>query len=449
MTTGPGPYGVPPQQGWSQPTPAFPTQQGGTPPEPPRRKPRVGLVVLLTLSLLVALGATGGAVYLLERDPHPSVVWTTEPFQDPNKHSLGSVPIVSGTWFTGEAVVQTLPDGLIAYQPEDGRQLWGTALPDDAAITCAASPVTTRNVGIVAYGEKEECTNLAAFDLSSGEVLWKQPIKHGKEGDSAKVELARAGDSVVVNPDGDGKTVVRNVEDGKVAWQPARARGGCEGVGTYHGGERLFRTRACDDGESVRGATEVSQIDPKTGKAQWSTRIGKVESVLSTSPPTFEVHKDETSRLVTLDASGGKVRSDIESPLYYHHSAHVHDGTVYVSGAAEGSKGMLFAYRLSSGKELWRKTVGKSQQFYPLLDREGDRIVQYMDGIGMSPKLLEYDAKGREKVLVNYPEQVGEAAGTHFTPYLHDGQVYVDSGNKTKIFDHNEGNALIVLRMGE
>lgn len=461
---GPPPQQPPPAQQFAPPpappqqfAPVPPTGYAPTPPPPPPPpttapgKP-VGWTIALVLSLLVVLGTGGGTAYLLTQetpDPYADIAWTTEPYEPAGGFELDSTNILSGVWFTEDGIVQTLPDGIMSYDRADGAKLWGTALPEPGTIACAGSSDSTSNVGLVGYGDKESCTRLAAYDLGTGKVLWKAPIPK-KERLKESEPLARSGNVVVVQAGGLPKAL--RVDNGKPAWDPASHKtSSCEDSGTFAGGERMIRMRSCrDDGLYY----EVAQVDPLTGKAQWTAEFpeGRVGSVLSSHPLVVELDTDEGKQAVALDDKTGEIRSELTTDSYEFFKASEIDGkTLYLSGQTEGQEGVLAAYDLDSGEQLWEKqSDGKNRQF-PLWDERKNRVVVYDTGHEkLTPKLLALDKKGKQRVLVEYPDEVRRASGGEFAyPYLYDGQLFLDHGSTTNSSSDSIGAALLALRTEE
>ncbi|MEU6353443.1 PQQ-binding-like beta-propeller repeat protein [Streptomyces sp. NPDC047072] len=429
---------------------------GAPPPGGARKKP-VGMVILLVMAVLVLSGAGFGAWYLLVGSASNNVLWSVAAPKrdgDANDAILGAK--TRGTWFTDKAVVQTLTDGVKAYDLAGGKQLWATALPGDSSEACVAPENSSGNVGIVAYGEGKACDHLVAYDLDTGEELWNKDLKPGDSTSKEDVSVARAGDVVVVSA---GKvTLALKAADGSTAWNPGRFATEDCGTGRFTGGKALIRVRGCqvndfDDPDWGQNWDEVSLIDPATGEPRWTYHhkvpedsFGEIDGgdVISTSPIVLIRHGDDGDALFSLDDETGKVRSQFSpaKPAEYVTTGDSEGGPwseagvfgdTFVIGVSEAKeKGLLVAYDLDSGKQLWKTEPVEWRHFYPLPAAGGDRILAYMtnNDNDKGPELVELGAKdGALKTLVEYPSDVDKGMSVFARPYWNDDRLYVSEPN--------------------
>ncbi|WP_437015667.1 outer membrane protein assembly factor BamB family protein [Streptomyces sp. enrichment culture] len=416
------------------------------------------------MALLVLGGAGYGAWYMFVGSPSNNVLWSVP--VPKREGDLGAGPLKAetrGTWFTDEAVVHTLPDGIKAYDLDTGEQLWATALPGDSNQSCVAPENSSGDIGIVAYGENEACDHLAAYDLGSGKELWHRDLRPGDSTSKHDVSVARAGNVVVVNA---GKTVLAlNASDGTPAWDPKRfATDQCPS-GRFTGGKVLVRVRTCviDDagGEDFgRQWDEVSLIDPATGRARWTYRHDVPEDslggdlsnndVISTSPLVLLRKGQDGEALFALDEGTGKVRSEFSPamPAKYVQTQDAEGspwseagafGDTFVMGASEGNDGdVMVAYDLDSGKQLWKIEPVEFRRYYPLPAAGGDRILAYVTGNDndKGPELVEFGARdGAMTTVVEYPADIHRGMSVFATPYWHDDRLYVSAVNTQTTYD--------------
>ncbi|MGW0424069.1 outer membrane protein assembly factor BamB family protein [Streptomyces sp. NPDC003015] len=476
-------YGVP--QGYGHPQhPQHPGQQGyGFPPQPPQpygypgpggpggpggpaqpgnaRKKPVGMIVLLVMAVLVLGGAGFGAWYMLVGSASNNVLWSVAAKQRGEDVDAVLGAKTRGTWFTDKAVVQTLPNGVKAYDLDTGKQVWATALPGDSSEACVAPENSSGDIGIVAYGEGKACDHLVAYDLATGKELWNKDLRPGDTTSKDKVSVARAGEVVVVNAA--KVTLALKAADGTTAWDPKKfATQDCPS-GEFTGGKALIRVRGChisdfDDPDWGQNWDEVSLIDPSTGRAHWTYHhkvpkdsFGEIEGrdVISTSPVVLLRHGDDGDALFSLDDQTGKVRSRF-SPATPSEYVMTHDslggpwseagvfGDTFVIGVSgEKSKELLAAYDLDSGKQLWKTDAVEFRSFYPLPAAGGDRILAYKttNDNDKGPELVEFGAKdGSMKTVVEYPEDVRKGMSISARPYWHEDRLYVSEPNPSVVY---------------
>lgn len=472
-TPGYGPYG-PPQQ---------PPQGYGFPPQPPqpyghpmhggpvgplgapqagaaRRKP-VGMIVLLVMAVLVLSGAGYGAWYMLVGSASNNVLWSVAGKKNGDDTAAILGAKTRGTWFTDKAVIQTMPDGVKAYDLGSGKQLWATALPGDSSEACVAPENSAGDIGIVAYGEGKACDHVVAYDLDSGKVLWDKDLKPGDTTSKDQVSVARAGDVVVINAA--KVTLALKAADGTTAWDPKKfATEDCPS-GEFTGGKALIRVRGCqindfDDPDWGKNWDEVSLIDPATGRPRWTYHhkvpedsFGELEGrdVISTSPVVLLRHGDDGDALFSLDDETGKVRSQFSpaTPSEYVMTSDSRGGpwseagtfgnTFVISTSGRKSQNLLAAYDLDSGKQLWKTDSAEFRSFYPLPAAGGDRVLAYKSGHAgdKGPELVEFDAKdGTMKTVVEYPVDIRKGMSVSARPYWHDNRLYVSEPNPSVVY---------------
>ncbi|GAB3438909.1 hypothetical protein GCM10027436_20420 [Actinophytocola sediminis] len=145
------------------------------------RRSRVGVVVgVLSVVLVAALVA---AIVLVNR---PTTT-TASPPPGPNGKggfhwSLTNeeAGYYTGMWAAPDSVVFGSWDGLAAYDPESGRELWSWEVPDGNFL-CGMSPtVTASGLGAFTYGKGDsggdDCTILQTISVESGELNWDDPV---------------------------------------------------------------------------------------------------------------------------------------------------------------------------------------------------------------------------------------------------------------------------------
>lgn len=437
-------YGQQPPPGYDYGGPAGPPHQGNT-----RKKP-VGMIVLLVMAVLVLSGAGYGAWYMFVGSASNNVLWSVAAPKPQGSTVDANIGTNRGTWFTDKAVVQALTGGVKAYDLDTGKQLWAAPFPGGASQSCIAPENSSGDIGVVTYGESRACDHVVAYDLNTGKKLWDKKISLGDSSDGASV--ARAGDVVVIN--GGNTALALKAADGTPAWNPKRFATADCGSGGFSGGEALLRVRHCqindpDDPDWGDGWDEVSLVDPATGQARWTYRheipedsFGELSSgnVLSTSPIVMIREGDNGEALFSLDDKTGKVGSEFSpaKPAEFLHTsgsdggrwpeAGVFGDTFVMGVSEEKSKGLMVAYDLGSGKQLWKTESAEFKEYYPLPTAGGDRILAYVtsNDNDKGSELVEFGAEdGSMKTIVEYPIEVDKAMSTTGRPFWHEDRLFM------------------------
>ncbi|WP_175647613.1 outer membrane protein assembly factor BamB family protein [Streptomyces cyaneochromogenes] len=427
------------------------------------------MIVLLVMAVLVLSGAGYGAWYMFVGSASNNVLWSVAA-PKPAGNSVGSnIDGNRGTWFTDKAVVQVLTGGVKAYDLDTGKQLWATSLPGGSNHSCIAPEYSSGDIGVVTHGEGKACDHVVAYDLNTGKELWDKKISLGDSSDGASV--ARAGDVVLIN--GGNTALALKAADGTPAWNPKRfATADCPSGG-FSGGEALLRVRHCqindpDDPDWGDGWDEVSLVDPATGKPRWTYRheipedsFGELSSgnVLSTSPIVMIREGDNGEALFSLDDKTGKVRSEFSpaKPAEYLQT-HGSDGgrwpeagvfgDTFVMGVSEGnSKGLMVAYDLDSGKQLWKTESVQFKEYYPLPAAGSDRILAYVtnNDNDKGAELVEFGAEdGAMNTVVEYPEKVDKGMSISAMPFWNKDRLYVSEA-KPSVLAGEQAYTLVAL----
>lgn len=490
---GPGvvPPGQPSHGGWQPPPPPggpapYPGQPPyGAPTQPPVKKSKTGLIVLLAVALLVLGGAGAGAYLLLSGSSNEGVLWSQPNYK-------GKLPPgeqakeVMGTWVTDKTVIQTLPDGVKAYNVATGKRVWATPIPGAGTSVCEAPRESDGGIGIVAFGVNKACDHLVAYDLNTGKQLWTKQFKaqakpkpkgdkRFQPGDTTPKEsggtYARSGDVVVAKAWGGAYAL--KTSDGSFAWKPEETAK-CDGVGSYTGGKALIRVRACHT-KPVLGVAydEVSKIDPASGKAEWTYTFHPKSKddldagmavggqVVSTDPVVLLPDREDMG-LMALDTETGKLRSRFSpgTPARY---VQTHEpegstwmqagsfGNTFVISAAEADNNgnLLAAYDLDSGKLLWKTKADDNKDYYPLPGANGNKIIAYVrnNASEQGPALVQYDAKtGTPHTVVDYPVELREGLDLFARPYCRDGRLFLTAiGDQT--FMGRKGYSIVALKL--
>ncbi|MEV0225955.1 PQQ-binding-like beta-propeller repeat protein [Streptomyces sp. NPDC050704] len=345
---------------------------------------------------------------------------------------------VAGSWLTDKVYAKSGVREIIGYDPATGKESWTLPL---SGLTCAGSPEITKDgVAVVVAEEAErtkankypQCTQVTAFNLNTGKKLWTKSIAPGGSGKAAFKEVTITGTTVAAGAGLSGGAAF-DLTSGKVLWQPKVSE--CEDVG-YAGGEQLVAVRKC--GEFGNEKYEVQLLDPKTGSVKWSYKLPTGidnAKVISTKPVVFGVDSDEITSsgatdIFSLDDSGKlRIKITLEDGAYEHdcgvgevHSCKAiavgndklyvptkqHEGTKQYSRTNE-----IVAFSLATGKTTGeRADAGDGYEIFPVR-MDGGNLIAYKSGpYDKGSQVVSIDGRSfKETKLLETPatEQVRDA----------------------------------------
>ncbi|MFF1448738.1 PQQ-binding-like beta-propeller repeat protein [Streptomyces sp. NPDC058274] len=358
-------------------------------------------------------GTSGGAKEKAPADPSAEVLFQVPAPEVKDKNQIDSV---AGSWLTDSVYAKAGVYKIVGYDPDSGSAKWTLPLPGQ---TCAGSPEITED-GVAAVvteaakrnskGDHQSCTQVTAFEVSTGKKLWTKSVDIS----GSKVafgEITISGSTVAVGGGYSGGAAF-DATSGKVLWQPKV--GSCEDVG-YAGGDQLVAVRKCGDYGDEK--YQVQLLDPKTGSVKWTYNVpAGIDNakVISTKPVVFGVDAGEITAsgvtdVFSLDGSG-KLRTKITlADGKYEHDCgvgKVHDckgitvgnDKLYVptkehDGSAQYSQtNEIISFSLATGKTTGDKIdAGDGYTIFPMR-MDGGNVIAYKDG--------PYD-KGAQVISVN------------------------------------------------
>ncbi|MFG2379788.1 outer membrane protein assembly factor BamB family protein [Streptomyces avermitilis] len=344
--------------------------------------------------------SSGEAKEKTPADPSAKVLFQVPAPTITDKQEIDSV---SGSWLTDSVYAKAGVGKIVGYDADSGSSTWTLPLPGQ---TCAASPeisasgiaaVVTESGKRAGSSDRKPCSEVTAFEVATGKKLWTKNVSVG----DAKVafeEVTLSGSTVGVGGLYGGAAF--DLSSGKVLWQPKAS--GCQDLG-YAGGEQLVAVRKC--GEYGDEKYEVQLLDPKSGNVKWSYKLpAGIDNakVISSKPVVFGVDSgDVTASGVTdvfsLDDSG-KLRTKITlaDGKYEHdcgvgnvhdcHAITVGNDKLYVptkehDGTAQGSRtNEIVTFSLATGKTAGDKIdAGDDYEIFPMR-MDGGNVIAYKDG---------------------------------------------------------------------
>ncbi|MGW3244314.1 outer membrane protein assembly factor BamB family protein [Streptomyces sp. NPDC001070] len=317
----PGPYGPNPyaQAPPNQPVPGYGYQPYPPYPQPPRRGN--GKVVGIVAAAIAAVLVVGAGVFLATRggDKAPSdtpakggssrpagdgplkagALWDKQAVRPPKSEITAPV---ADAWFTGNAVVKTMPDALRSFDIDSGKENWSIPLSGES---CPGPESAVNDRLVLQYGT--DCGSVIAVDIARGKQLWakKLPSQNGQTRHSFS-QIAITGDTAAVS--WIGGSVAYRISTGAVLWTP-KAGSQCTDKG-YHGGRALVAVVECGG----YGGDNYVQGLSESGAKQWSWQVpsgSEVNSIISTDPVVVGLSAGSVSLSDIVYLDGGRMKSRI------------------------------------------------------------------------------------------------------------------------------------------
>ncbi|MFD4765046.1 outer membrane protein assembly factor BamB family protein [Streptomyces niveus] len=322
---------------------------------------------------------------------------------------VADITDVSGSWITEKAYVKTGVNQIVGYEPDSGKQLWTIPLPGQV---CAASPhATDDNKTAVVFAASKptpkdkyvQCTEVGAIDLDAGKLLWTESVSGGNAGDdkAAFREVTLSGTTVAVGGTDGGAAF--DLGSGDNLWKPEVKADGCYDMG-YGGGPGLVAARKC--GSYDDPTVLVQNLKPSDGApiSEFKMPAGvEYISIVSTKPLVVAADVGDTagdgsgvSDFFSIDEKTGKLRAKIpvDSDRYAPNCGSteveqcnklaVGNDRIYVpteehegTGDDYGQTNEIVSFDLATGKATTdRADAGERYAMYPLR-MDGSNIIAY------------------------------------------------------------------------
>ncbi|WP_156727002.1 outer membrane protein assembly factor BamB family protein [Streptomyces apocyni] len=308
-------------------------------------------------------------------------------------------------WVEGDTVIQAGYKKVSAFGVSDGDEKWSVPLP---APVCATPNAPDADGNVVLMYEngltsRSKCNQLMELNLKTGKAGWKKELDEGGPFDFPM------GDPGITITDGTvaiarGQShVAYAMSDGKKLFEVTRGEEKCFPKGVA-GGAKLISVSSCNTSPDKN--SQVQELDPKTGKVQWTYRSPKdwaVNKVYSTDPLVLSLKNDDkkTFTVATLTNSG-TVRSQLQgggkdkfqtgcgSMFSFGGNVDgcsgvvVSDDLLYLATGDQGSAtsggryNEIVAFSLATGKEEWRAKADSKRTVVPLA-MEGKSLIGYVE----------------------------------------------------------------------
>jgi len=335
-----------------------------------------------------------------------------------------------GSWLLSGALVRGDGTAVTAYDSTKGTKLWTVAPPTPGAVPCAMSPtVNTAGIGAILFqaksGTGQACTQLVAVDTATGKQKWTAKINKAAKayGASVMVNDTRA---VAV---GDAAAIGYDVTSGKQSWTYAGPGKFCGALGGGGTGSTLLLQSTCADTSPKQRAIN---LNADTGKVVWWRGLPSTAAsytVLSATPAVVAVHmsdskkdsvmsfsaKGDTQASIFVSQTAGLLDSvhgsfDPDPALFFHGSAMIAEITPAgaTGSAAATTAGLLTAFNLVDGKQLWQATPGEKGRSALVGIDTTAAVVATEERLGQQAKLSHFDlATGKETAGGNFPQGTG------------------------------------------
>ncbi|MEU2596433.1 PQQ-binding-like beta-propeller repeat protein [Streptomyces hirsutus] len=347
-------------------------------------------------------GATTGGDEKAPADPSAKVLFQVPAPKVPKDTTT---IVTSGSWMTDKVYAKSGVAEVVGYDAAKGSELWTLDLPGPV---CEASDhVTEDGRTAIIYKPKmptktdpQSCTQVAAFDLATGEKLWSETARTGTQEISFN-NVTVSGNTVAAGSTSGG--AAWDITSGKALWAP-KTSDACYDSG-YGGGPKMVAVRKC--GSYEQRQLHIQTIDPKDGKVLSEYKMAEgieYAAVVSTDPLVVAADVGDSagdgsgiSDFFSIDNKSGELRTRISAPgeefaarcdgitriehcsglavgkdrLYI--ATEEHEGT----GDGYSRTNEVVAFDLSTGKQTGQRAdAGDGYTIVPLR-MDGDNVIAY------------------------------------------------------------------------
>jgi hypothetical protein len=383
----------------------------------------------------------------------------------------GSGARAPGLWVTDKVAVKAAYKQLFGYAVSDGTPAWD-AITFPGKI-CEVTPQKTADDKVViAYengsGSNGRCNQLQQVDLATGKKGWTAKLEEGELFDSTiSIGLTIAGDTLVAGRSQSG--VGFDVKTGKKLWDKEKYGASCFPAGFAGEGGRLIAVSSCGAATPTEH-DEVQQLDPATGKAQWTRKIPKgwkVERTYSVTPLVlYLTNKDDNKWNVSSFNEDGSTRSqmDVEETfapecdggilslgLQACSGVAADADTLYLPTEAKTGANEIVAVSLASGKEKWRVKSPADEAMQPVKVEDGKLIAYVGPSYDAGGRIVSVPTTGsshKTTELLQLPEGTASMESTFFSKAIDyvDGRFYLST---TLLTGNDEAKEKLMLAYGK
>ncbi|RPE43261.1 putative pyrroloquinoline-quinone binding quinoprotein [Streptomyces sp. Ag109_O5-1] len=507
----PGPYGPQPGYGYPQ-QPPYPGGPVTTPPPgsgaggggPFRGRP--ALVVAAAVAGLLVVGGTvyavtggggGGKKPVARQSDDPKASGTPvnpgdgsgNGGKDPENLNTGRKPgeakvlwyksapdapangaDAPGMWITGKTAVKAAYKQVFAYNVGNGNPTWAPITFPQKICAVTAHKSADDKV-VVAYmngtSDQAKCNQLQEIDLNTGNKGWTATVADGGLFDSAlSIALTISGKTLMVGRSESGTAY--DLGSGDKLYDKKKYGTACFPTAFAGGTDRLIEVASCDAGGSDEH-DEISQLDPATGRVEWTQPVKKgwqVQRTYSVDPlVVYMTNEDKKAwNISTLDGKGtfrSEVKVDekfapqcgwalLTRDLQGCQGVAADADTLYLPTDVSGGANEIVAISLADGRAKWRVKSPTDESMYPV-KAEGGKLVAYVrpsyDAGGQVVSVPTAGASHETTRLLQNPQHTADIEDSFYDGAVDwvDGRFYVSS---TRLTGSDQAKEKLMMAFG-
>jgi hypothetical protein len=384
-----------------------------------------------------------------------------------------------GMWITDKVAVKAAYKEVLGYGVADGKISWPAVEFPQKICSVTKHPSADGKI-IVAWmsgvSSRAKCNQVQEIDLATGKKGWtaKIPERENKDdffdGTGSDIGLSYAGDTLVVGRQQSG--LVLDAATGKKKYAIERYGNDCFPKAYTGDAKKLIAVASCGAGGD-NAHEELRQLDPDTGKAQWTKKFPKdwqISNVYSVSPLVVYSSNDDKKKyniasfrdnsasvqaevgVDGLDTRCGNMFTFLDRDLNGCSGVVADASTLYMPTQGKtGGANEVVAISLTSGKERWRVKSPQEQTLLPVTVENGG-VVTYMQASygGEAGEVLNIPVTGSHtpKTLLKNPAGTAAIESGFYSKDVAyaDGRFYLSA---TNLSGSAKGQQKLMLAYGD
>ncbi|WP_369223218.1 hypothetical protein AB5J52_19505 [Streptomyces sp. R39] len=302
-----------------------------------------------------------------------------------------------GMWITGKTAVKAAYKQVFAYQVGNGDPAWAP-ITFPQKICAVTSRKSADDKVVVAYmngtSDRAKCNQLQEIDLDTGKKGWTATVADGGLFDSAlSIGLTISGKTLMVGRSESGTAY--DLGSGAKLYDKKKYGAACFPTAFAGGTGRLVEVASCGAGGGNEH-DEISQLDPVTGRVQWTRAVKQgwtVERTYSVDPlVVYMTNEDKNAWNISVLDGKGAFRSEVkvnekfaprcgfaglDRDLQGCHGVAADSDTLYLPTDVTGGGNEIVAISLTDGTAKWRTKSPTDESMYPV-KVQGGRLVAYV-----------------------------------------------------------------------
>ncbi|WP_316769793.1 PQQ-binding-like beta-propeller repeat protein [Streptomyces sasae] len=375
-----------------------------------------------------------------------------------------------GMWITGKTAVKAAYKQVFAYNVGNGNPTWAPITFPQKICAVTAHKSADDKV-VVAYmngtSDQAKCNQLQEIDLNTGNKGWTATVADGGLFDSAlSIALTISGKTLMVGRSESGTAY--DLGSGDKLYDRKKYGTACFPTAFAGGTDRLIEVASCDAGGSDEH-DEISQLDPATGRVEWTQPVKKgwqVQRTYSVDPlVVYMTNEDKKAwNISTLDDKGtfrSEVKVDekfapqcgwalLTRDLQGCQGVAADADTLYLPTDVSGGANEIVAISLADGRAKWRVKSPTDESMYPV-KAEGGKLVAYVrpsyDAGGQVVSVPTAGASHETTRLLQNPQHTADIEGSFYDGAVDwvDGRFYVSS---TRLTGSDQAKEKLMMAFG-